>query len=97
MKLGKGDIQVTLHFTEDELDFLQANTFQMAEAFDLDDRIAALDYDEPVQFHAWDLECLSDVTEMTRADADEDEYEMIDALLQKLSDAMAVTDAGRKK
>ncbi len=42
MKIGKHDKKAQLRFTPEELDFLQDNTWQMAEAFGLDTRIGNL-------------------------------------------------------
>lgn len=39
MKAGKNDKKAHLHFTSEELDFLQDNTWQMAESFGLDKRM----------------------------------------------------------
>jgi len=91
MKPGKNDQKAQLLFTADELDFLQDNTWQMAEAFGLDKRIAKLTGKRAVGFYAWDLDCLQDVTEMTKKDVPVAQHEMIEALLQKIKAARLLT------
>jgi len=88
MKPGKNDKKAYILFTPDELDFLQDNTWQMAEAFGLDRRIGNLAGKRAVGFYAWDLDCLHDVAEITRKDAPIEQHEMIDRLLQKITAAM---------
>jgi len=91
MKPGKNDKKVYLLFTLDELDFLQENTWQMAESFGLDTRISNLTGKRAAGFYAWDLECLQDVSEIARKDAPVEHHEMIDGLLQKIEEAMLLT------
>ena len=91
MKAGKNDKKAHLLFTAEELDFLQDNTWQMAESFGLDRRIGNLTGKRPVGFYRWDLECLQEVTESARADASIQQQEMIEGLLQKLNEAMLLT------
>ena len=91
MKAGKNDKKAHLHFTSEELDFLQDNTWQMAESFGLDSRISNLTGKRAVGFYRWDLECLQEVTESARADAPIEQQEMIEGLLQKLNEAMLLT------
>jgi hypothetical protein len=91
MKPGKHDKKAQLRFTPEELDFLQDNTWRMAEAFGLDTRIGNLTGKRAVGFYAWDLECLADVTEMAREDAPVEQHPMIDGLLAKLSAAEQLT------
>ncbi|MDZ4682514.1 MAG: hypothetical protein SH848_07445 [Saprospiraceae bacterium] len=91
MKPGKYDKKVHLYFTPDELDFLQENTWQMAESFGLDTRIANLTGKRAVGFYRWDLECLQEVTDSARIEAPVEQHKMIDNLLQKISEAMLLT------
>ena len=91
MKAGKNDKKACLQFTPEELDFLQDNTWQMAESFGLDTRISNLTGKRPVGFYSWDLECLQEVTESARAEAAIQQQEMIEGLLQKLNEAMLLT------
>jgi hypothetical protein len=58
IKPGKNDIKVFIKFEPEELDLLQENTWQMAESFGLDSRIAKLSGKRKVGFYSWDLECL---------------------------------------
>jgi hypothetical protein len=87
MKIGKHDKKVQLRFTPEELDFLQDNAWQMAECFGLDTRISNLTGKRAVGFYSWDLECLADVTEITRKDAPPEQHPMIDGLLTKIREA----------
>jgi hypothetical protein len=91
MKIGKNDKNVILVFTDEELDFLHENVYQMAEAFDLDDKIDNLDYGESIALYRWDLECLQDVTEIAKDDTPIESHAMIDALLEKLEKAYQQT------
>ena len=91
MKPGKYDKKAYLLFTPDELDFLQANAWQMAEAFDLDTRIENLTDEESAGFYMWDLECLYDVSTIAREDEPMEQQEMIDSLLKKIKAAKLLT------
>jgi hypothetical protein len=84
MKPGSKDKKAQLRFTAEELDFLQDNTWKMAESFGLDTRIGNLTGKRAVGFYGWDLECLMDVTESARKDASIEQHPMIDGLLTKL-------------
>ena len=88
MKPEKNDKKAHLLFTPDELDFLQENTWQMAESFGLDARIANLTGKRAAGFYAWDLECLQEVAESAKKDAPVEQHPMIDRLLQKIGEAM---------
>jgi len=61
MKPGKNDIKAEIKFELDELELLQGNTWQMAESFGLDKRIANLTGKRKVGFYRWDLDCLESV------------------------------------
>ncbi len=58
MKPGKNDIKAEVKFEIDELELLQENTWQMAESFGLDRRIANMTGKREVGFYSWDLDCL---------------------------------------
>ncbi len=58
MNPGKNDIKAEIKFEIDELELLQENTWQMAESFGLDMRIANLTGKRKVGFYSWDLDCL---------------------------------------
>jgi hypothetical protein len=61
IKPGKNDVKVNIKFELDELELLQENTWQMAESFGLDTRIASLTGKREVGFYMWDLDCLDAV------------------------------------
>ena len=61
MKPEKNDIKTEIKFEIDELELLQENTWQMAESFGLDRRIANLTGKRKVGFYSWDLDCLESV------------------------------------
>lgn len=63
IKPGSRDVKAYIKFEKDELDLLQDNTWQMAESFGLDRRIANLTGKRKVGFYMWDLECLEMVAE----------------------------------
>ncbi len=58
MKPGKNDIKSEIKFDLAELELLQENTWQMAESFGLDNRIAKMTGKRKVGFYSWDLDCL---------------------------------------
>ena len=91
MKIGKNDKKATLRFTDEELDFLQENTWQMAESFGLDGRIARLTGKRAVGFYAWDLDCLKDVSQSAKKNAPKEQHAMIDGLLHKITEAFKLT------
>jgi hypothetical protein len=87
MKPGSKDIKVFLKFEDAELDLLQDNTWQMAESFGLDRRIAKMTGKREVGFFLWDLECL----EMVVADLkDENKTDkiLVNGLYDKIITAM---------
>jgi hypothetical protein len=88
MKPGKNDKKASLRFTPDELDFLQDNTWLMAESFGLDTRIGNLTGKRAVGFYSWDLDCLQGVTEIAKKDAPVEQHGVIDGLLKKIREAM---------
>lgn len=91
MKIGKHDKKAQLRFTPEELDFLQDNTWQMAEAFGLDTRIGNLTGKRAAGFYRWDLECLEEITEEARKDAPVEVHPMLDGLLMKIREAEQLT------
>jgi len=88
MKPGSGDIRVFLKFTEDELDILQNNTWQMAESFGLDRRIENLSGKRKVGFYLWDLECLEMVVDDVRKHEKNIDLTVINILYDKIKEAM---------
>ncbi len=71
MKSGSGDKKYSLRISGRELEELKKFTWQMADAFGLDDRIENYQGTRPIGFHRWDLDCLEDVTAMALRDAGE--------------------------
>jgi hypothetical protein len=71
MKPGSRDIKYAVLITGLELEELQRHTWQMAESFGLDHRIAEYQGKRPLGLYRWDLECLQDVMEMALQDPDE--------------------------
>ena len=93
LKPGKNDIKVKIKFEPDELDLLQENTWQMAESFGLDTRIANLTGKREVGFYMWDLECL----EAVAMDLKETEKntQLSERLYMKIKNAMDYIDNHR--
>jgi hypothetical protein len=91
IKPGSKDIKVFLKFTDEELEILQDNTYQMAESFGLDRRIAYLTGKRKVGFYMWDLECLESVVGSLKK---EDNIDLIIAnrLYDKIKQAMDYID-----
>ena len=92
MKAGKNDIKVNIKFDLDELSLLQENTWQMAESFGLDSRIARLTGKRSVGFYMWDLECLEMVTDELKNT--EKDKQLVERLYSKIRDAMDFIDNG---
>jgi hypothetical protein len=63
MKPGSKDIKLNILITDDELIELQRYTYQMAEAFGLDQRIDNYRGKRPIGLHNWDFDCLFAVIE----------------------------------
>jgi hypothetical protein len=57
------DKKLYILITGEELSELQRHTWQMAEAFGLDQRIEEYRGKRPIGFYSWDLECLLCVME----------------------------------
>ena len=87
LKPGSRDVKALIKFEKDELDLLQDNTWQMAESFGLDRRIANLTGKRKVGFYMWDLECLEMVASdlLTSADANKS---VAESLYGKIKNAM---------
>lgn len=87
MEPGSKDIKVFLKFEDAELELLQGNTWQMAESFGLDRRIANLTGKRKVVFFLWDLECLKMVVEDLKDEKDIDKI-LVNGLYDKIINAM---------
>jgi len=87
MKPGPKDIRVYLKFDDAELELLQDNTWQMAESFGLDRRIANMTGKRQVGFYMWDLECLEMVVGDLRNEKDVN-LSQVECLYSKIRDAM---------
>jgi hypothetical protein len=87
LKPGSRDIKVFIKFETNELDLLQDNTWQMAESFGLDSRIAKLTGKRKVGFYLWDLECLEMVVSDLLSTADSDKL-VVERLYGKIKKAI---------
>jgi hypothetical protein len=63
MKPGSKDIRLNILITGEELTELQRHTYQMAEAFGLDQRIDKYRGKRPIGLYSWDFDCLLAVIE----------------------------------
>jgi hypothetical protein len=63
MKPGSKDIRLNILITGEELTELQRHTYQMAEAFGLDQRISNYRGMRPIGLYSWDFDCLLAVIE----------------------------------
>ena len=61
MKPGRNDRRYDILITGDELRELQRFTWNMAEAYGLDQRIENYKGTRPIGFYRWDLDCLESV------------------------------------
>lgn len=91
IKPGSRDIKVFINFETDELDLLQDNTWQMAESFGLDRRIANLTGKRKVGFYMWDLECLEAVIGSLKKE-DNVDLNIANGLYVKIKQAMDFLD-----
>jgi hypothetical protein len=91
MKAGPRDIKVFITFTEAEFDLLQDNTYQMAESFGLDTRIANLSGKRPIGFYSWDLDCLEAVCCDLHKEKDVDK-DVAHSLYEKIKQGMVETN-----
>ena len=94
MKPSKNDIKVSIKFDMDELDFLQDHTWQMAEAFGLDDRICSMTCKRAIGLYSWDLECLHDAIDSLKNKEEQDQV-LVNRLCDKLKAAMDYIDEQR--
>ena len=85
MKPGKNDIKAEIKFAIDELDLLQENTWQMAESFGLDNRIANLTGKRKVGFYSWDFDCLECV--VSNLQQSPKDKEIADRIANKIEEA----------
>ena len=84
MKPEKNDIKAEIKFEIDELELLQENSWQMAESFGLDSRIANLTGKRKVGFYSWDLDCLECVvSDLQESPADK---EVADRIAKKIEE-----------
>jgi len=95
LKPGPRDIKVYLKFDDPELDLLQDNTWQMAESFGLDRRIAILTGKRKVGFYMWDLECLEMVVYNLRNEKNIN-LSLVNCLYDKIKDAMDLIEKSRE-
>ena len=84
MKPEKNDIKAEIKFEIDELELLQENTWQMAESFGLDRRIANLTGKRKVGFYRWDLDCLECVVSDLQASLTD--KEVADRIAKKIKE-----------
>ena len=77
MKPGKYDKYLEILITGLELEELKKQTWQMADAFDLDMRIEEYSGHRPIYFYRWDVDCLLDV--LSDVIDDEKEYPQKDS------------------
>ena len=94
MKPGSKDIKVFIKFDEAELELLKDNTWQMAESFGLDRRIANLTGKREVGFYLWDLECIEMVVDDLKADKDTDKI-LVYGLYNKILSAIDLIGENR--
>ncbi len=94
MKPGPKDIKVYLKFDDAELEILQDNTWQMAESFGLDRRIANSTGKRKVGFYMWDLECLEMVVRDLRKEKNIN-LPLANCLYDKIKSAMDFIDKSR--
>ena len=64
------EIPIQILITGEGLSELQRQTWQMAEAFDLDDKIEHYQGQEPIALYRWDVDCLLDVIFMALDDGE---------------------------
>jgi hypothetical protein len=95
MKPGKKDIKAEIKFEIDELELLQENTWQMAESFGLDRRIANMTGKRKVGFFSWDLDCLeSVVTDLQEAPENK---EIADRIAEKIEEGYLFIKENKNK
>ena len=68
MKPGSKDKKVSLLITGEELSELKRHSWQMIEAFGLDNRIEKYQGKRQIGLYSWDMDCIIDVIEMALDD-----------------------------
>jgi len=81
---------------EAELELLQDNTWQMAESFGLDQRIANLTGKRKVGFYLWDLECLEMVVDDLKNEINTDKI-LVKGLHAKILNAIDFIEKNNEK
>ncbi|MBF0548587.1 MAG: hypothetical protein HQM08_29420 [Candidatus Riflebacteria bacterium] len=71
MKPGKNDISIKRKISLRKLVELQKHTWQMCEAFGLDNKIDNYKGMRPISFYRWDLDCILNVLDMALNDEKE--------------------------
>ncbi len=71
MKPGKNDIPVKVKISGRQLEELQKHTWQMCEAFGLDNKIENYKGTRPISLYSWDLDCIIDVLWLALNDKEE--------------------------
>lgn len=95
MKPGKNDFKAKIKFEMDELELLQGNAWQMADAFGLDTRICNLTGKRAVGFYSWDLECIEEVAMDLQKDPET--KEIADRITLKVEEGFAFIEAAKKQ
>ncbi|MCT4636817.1 MAG: hypothetical protein N4A72_03825 [Bacteroidales bacterium] len=95
MKPGKKDIKAEIKFEIDELELLQENTWQMAESFGLDRRIANMTGKPKVGFFSWDLDCLESV--VTDLQEVPENKEIADRIAEKIEEGYLFIKENKNK
>jgi len=72
MKPGKYDKYLEIMIAGLELEELKKQTWQMADAYDLDIRIEEYAGQQPIYFYRWDIDCLLDILSEVVNDEEED-------------------------
>ncbi len=68
MRPGSREKKYSIRITGQELEELKKFTWQMAEAFGLDQRIERYQGQRAIGLYRWDLDCLEDVTSLALTD-----------------------------
>jgi len=85
MKPGKKDVKIFIKFTPSEFEFLQMNSFHMAECYGLDSRITKLTGKRKISFYTWDLDCIDAVLFAIKKDAEKiSELRLIESISEKV-------------
>jgi len=85
MKPGRRDKPAYIKFTKNELNILQENSYQMADAYGLDRKVERLTGKRKVMFYSWDLDCLDCVLDnMEKEYTKKEDLEVIKSLQLKI-------------